>query len=71
MTEALHKVLEFAFEIGLNRVEGLPLAGNRAAIGVLEKVGMRNEGELRQYCHQKGAFHDFAVYSILRDEHAT
>jgi ribosomal-protein-alanine N-acetyltransferase len=69
MTEALKAVLEYAFTgIGLNRIEGLCISANRAAARVLEKVGMMKEGELRDYLNQKGAFWDFSIYAILRDE---
>jgi len=68
MTEVLGKVLEFCFQFGINRVEALPTAGNRPAIRVLEKVGMEKEGELREYAYQKGEFHDFSIYSMLRKD---
>ncbi len=68
MTEALRRVLEYSFEIGLNRVEGLCPDDNRAAARVMEKLGMKKEGELRQYLFQKGAFWDFCIYSILQQE---
>jgi len=69
MTEALCKILEFSFLFGLNRVEGIPVYANRAAVRVLEKAGMKKEGELRQYLYQKGAFQDFSIYSALRREY--
>jgi [ribosomal protein S5]-alanine N-acetyltransferase len=69
MTEALTAVLEYSFTgIGLNRVEGLCTSVNRAAARVLEKVGMTKEGDLRDYLYQKGAFWDFSIYAILRQE---
>lgn len=69
MTEALRKVLEYSFErMGLNRVEGLCISDNRAAAQVMEKAGMKKEGELREYIFQKGAFWDFSIYSMLRRE---
>ena len=69
MTEALRKVLEYSFDrIGLNRVEGLCISANQAATRVLEKAGMKKEGELQEYLFQKGAFWDFSIYSMLRQE---
>jgi ribosomal-protein-alanine N-acetyltransferase len=68
-TEALRKALEFSFDrLELNRVEGLCLIDNRAAARVMEKAGMKKEGELREYLFQKGALWDFCMYSMLRDE---
>jgi ribosomal-protein-alanine N-acetyltransferase len=69
MTEALKEVLAYAFDrLGLNRVEGLCICENRAAARVMEKAGMRKEGELREYLFRKGAFWDFSIYAILRRE---
>jgi ribosomal-protein-alanine N-acetyltransferase len=69
MTEALITVLEYSFEkLGLNRLEGLCISSNQAAIRVLEKVGMVKEGELREYYFQKGTFWDIAIYAILKKE---
>jgi ribosomal-protein-alanine N-acetyltransferase len=67
MTEALKKVLEYSFTyIGMNRIEGWCITQNRAGARVMEKSGMRKEGELREYSFQKGTFWDFSVYSMLR-----
>jgi RimJ/RimL family protein N-acetyltransferase len=50
ISEALTRVLEYSFQsIGLNRIEGFCLLDNRAGIGVLERVGMKREGVLREY----------------------
>ena len=69
MTEALISVLEYSFEtLGLNRLEGLCISSNPAAIRVLEKVGMKKEGVLREYLFQKGTIWDVAVYAILKKE---
>jgi ribosomal-protein-alanine N-acetyltransferase len=70
MSEALTRVLEYSFEsIGLNRIEGFCLTDNQAGIGVMEKVGMKQEGVLREYLFQKGAFRDFSVYSMLKRDY--
>jgi len=71
MSEALKRVLEHSFEsIGLNRIEGLCLVDNLAGIRVMKKLGMRQEGVLREYSYQKGAFRDFVVYSMLKRDYA-
>ena len=70
MSEALTRVLGYSFEhIGLNRIEGFCLVDNRAGIAVMEKVGMKQEGLLREYLFQKGAFSDFVVYSMLKRDY--
>jgi ribosomal-protein-alanine N-acetyltransferase len=67
MSEALARVLAYSIaDIGLNRVEAFCLVDNQAAARVLEKVGMVQEGVLRDYVFQKGAFWNFSVYSVLR-----
>jgi ribosomal-protein-alanine N-acetyltransferase len=66
----VEKVLEYSFEeLGLNRLEGLCISLNRAAIRVLEKAGMRVEGQLREYLFQKGTYWDFVIYSLLRNDY--
>jgi len=70
MSEALTRVLGYSFErIGLNRIEGFCLVDNRAGIAVMEKVGMKQEGLLREYLFQKGAFRDFVAYSMLKRDY--
>ena len=67
MTEALREVLVFALnELGLNRVEGFCAADNLASAAVMQKVGMQQEGVLRDYLFQKDAFKDFILYAILK-----
>lgn len=49
-TEAGHEVLRFGFDVlGLARVIGLVLPSNRRSVRVLEKLGMRREGEIEVY----------------------
>jgi ribosomal-protein-alanine N-acetyltransferase len=70
MSEALARVLDYAFgSIGLNRIGAFCLVDNRAGMRFLEKVGMKQEGVLREYVYQKGAFRDFGVYSVLKREY--
>ena len=71
MPEALANVLWFSFEsIGLNRVEAFCVVGNRAGMRVLDKVGMKQEGVLREYLFQKGAFQSFSICSVLKQDYA-
>ncbi len=70
MSEALGRVLDYSFEhISLRRMEGFCLVENRAGIRVMEKVGMKREGLLREYLFQKGDFQDFMVYAMLKGEY--
>jgi [ribosomal protein S5]-alanine N-acetyltransferase len=68
-TEAAQAVMRAGFtHYGLNRIEGTCMLGNVASARVMEKVGMRFEGILRQYVLAQGAFHDMKLYAILRED---
>ena len=68
-TEAAHAVLDFGFrELGLARIYAQVLAGNRASLGVLDKLGMVNEGVKRQHITKARRFHDVVLYGLLRGE---
>ncbi len=70
-TEAVRAVLAFGFqELKLNRIEAVCAVENAASERVMQKVGMRCEGVLRQYMLVKGRFHDWKLYSILASEFA-
>jgi ribosomal-protein-alanine N-acetyltransferase len=63
-------VLEYSFEsIRLNRIEAFCLVENRDGIGVVKKVGMKQEGTLREYLFQKGALRDFDLYAMLKRDY--
>ena len=66
---AAREIIRFGFEqLGLNRIFGEFMAGNVASGPVMEKVGMKYEGRLRQHMKKWGEFQDMIVYSILRSE---
>lgn len=66
-TEAVQAVVSFGFEqMQLNRIEALVLPNNVASARVLEKVGMRYEGLLRQYQVWQGQPCDLKMYAITR-----
>lgn len=50
------------------RLWAVPFASNVASARVLEKVGFRREGTLRQSAIKDGRVHDQHMYAILRDE---
>jgi [ribosomal protein S5]-alanine N-acetyltransferase len=68
-TEAVGALLAFGFrELKLHRVWASCVAENRASARVLEKVGMRPEGRLREKCWMKGRWWDTLLYAILDRE---
>jgi len=68
-TEAAQAVVDFGFrELRLARVYAQVLAGNRASLGVLDKLGMVSEGVKRQHVNKARRLHDVVLYGLLRDE---
>ena len=70
MTEALSRVIEYTFEhMEINRIEAQHELENPSSGRVMEKCGMRKEGELRQRLYNKGRYVDVALYAILKADH--
>jgi RimJ/RimL family protein N-acetyltransferase len=68
-TEAARAVLEFAFDrLKLNSVVAHHFVRNPASGRVLQKIGMKHEGRLRQHVKKGERFEDLDCYSILRSE---
>lgn len=68
-TEALSRVLQFAFEeLGLHRVEARFMQENERSRRVMEHVGMTFEGILRDAMLVKGNYVGVGICSILRSE---
>ena len=69
--EASRALLEVAFNrLGLHRVIATCDARKTGSYGVMEKLGMRREGLLRQDRQIKGAWRDTLLYSVLAEEWA-
>jgi RimJ/RimL family protein N-acetyltransferase len=70
-TEAARAVLEFGFEgLGLHRIHAQVLGRNPASGRVLLKLGLQEEGCLRQHFLKWGEPEDALLYGILREEWA-
>jgi RimJ/RimL family protein N-acetyltransferase len=68
-TEAAQAMLHFGFQdLSLHRVWGHCVADNVASWRVMEKLGMRCEGRLRENRWFKGRWWDSMVCSVLEDE---
>jgi ribosomal-protein-alanine N-acetyltransferase len=68
-TEAATAVVGWGFsEMDLNRISATRFSDNPASGRVLEKIGMRWEGELRRHVFHGGEFRDMVMYGILREE---
>ena len=68
-TEAAHTIVDFGFShFDLHRVWSWCVADNAGSAHVLEKLGMRLEGRLRENEHYRGRWWDTLMYAILADE---
>lgn len=68
-TEAAAAIVDYGFsEWQLNRIYASHITRNPASGRVMQKIGMRYEGCLRQHFIKWGAFDDLAQYAILREE---
>jgi RimJ/RimL family protein N-acetyltransferase len=65
-TEAARAMLAHAFDaLALHRVHATHLTRNPASGRVMQKLGMRHEGTLREHFRKWDRFEDVAVYGIL------
>jgi len=69
MTEAAKRITQFGFEqLKLHRICATCDPANTASYRVMEKIGMKYEGLLRQHKLVKGKWRDSFQYSILEQE---
>jgi RimJ/RimL family protein N-acetyltransferase len=69
-TEAARAVVEFGFgTLHLNRIFAHHFAGNTGSQKVLEKIGMRHEGQFRQHIRKWDQFIDIENYGLLAEEY--
>ncbi len=67
MTEALRAVIRHGFaRMGLNRIDALVYVENARSIQLLQRLGFRQEGLLRDYFCLDGVFYDHALFALLR-----
>lgn len=70
-TEAASAILRYGFSrMRLNRIQAFCHVDNAASMRVLEKVGMRKEGILREYILIHYRMSDVAVYGITFSDYA-
>jgi len=68
-TEAAHAIVDFGFRhFGVHRIWADCVADNEGSAHVLEKLGMKLEGRLREKAYFKGRWWDALIYAILADE---
>jgi RimJ/RimL family protein N-acetyltransferase len=68
-TEAAQVLLNYAFvDRKLHRITSICDTRNTASFRLMERLGMRREGHLRQSQFIKGAWQDEYIYALLHDE---
>ena len=68
-TEAAQAVVRCGFEeLKLNRIYAHYMVRNAASGRVLEKIGMKQEGLLRQRVRKWGVFEDVVLLAVLKDD---
>lgn len=69
MTEALSAVITMGFEqMGLNRIEALVYVENKRSIRLLQRLGFKQEGVLRDYYYADAKFYDHGLFSLIRKD---
>lgn len=69
-TEAAQAILEYGFNVeGLNRICACHMVRNTASGRVLARIGMQQEGRMRQLIKKWDIFEDVLLWSILREEY--
>lgn len=67
MNEALRGAIMTGFDqMRLNRIEALVYVENDPSVRLLEKLGFKREGLLRDYFYLDGQFYDHFLFSLLR-----
>ena len=67
--EAVAAVVAHAFAAyEVERVQARVVAGNRASVRVLEKLGFQGEGTLRRALFRRGRFEDLLMFSRVKGE---
>jgi [ribosomal protein S5]-alanine N-acetyltransferase len=68
-TEAARAIVQFGFaELKVHRIWAWCIADNTASARVLEKLGLKLEGRLREKEYFKGRWWDTLLYGILENE---
>ena len=69
-SEAARAVIGYGFTtMKLHRIQAHTIADNHRSVRLLERLGFRREGTLRQYSLEDDlTFHDSAVYCLLRTD---
>jgi RimJ/RimL family protein N-acetyltransferase len=68
-TEAARAIVAYGFgPLALHKISATHMVHNPASGRVMQKLGMRREGLLREHYHRDGRWLDVVVYGLLRSE---
>lgn len=69
--EAARALMSFGFDVlGIHRIWAACDPDNRASVRILERLGMRLEGRMREDTRVRGVWRDSRIYALLEHEHA-
>ncbi len=69
-TEAIRAGINIMFgDLGLHRIEAMVLPDNAASIAILEHLGFKQEGVLRDKLMIQGVWRDHYLYGLLSNEY--
>lgn len=70
MKEAASRILQYGFEdLNIHRIEAFAGPRNTPSIKILEGLGMKYEGLLKEHFLTGGVYEDSACYAILKSEY--
>ncbi|MEM1327865.1 MAG: GNAT family protein [Bacteroidota bacterium] len=69
VTEAVHTMMKYGFnELNLHRIHAHYVKENVGSGRVMEKVGMKREGELLEHQYKYGVYHTIVAYGITKEQ---
>lgn len=72
MKEAADRLIRYGFEdMNIHRIEAFASPENTASVKILEGLGMKYEGLMREHFFINGKHEDSACYAILKHEYST
>jgi [ribosomal protein S5]-alanine N-acetyltransferase len=70
-TEAAKALLELGFaELGLNKIFAQAFTTNPGSYKIMEKIGLKYEGTLKQHVVRFGEFYDLVQYGLVKEEYS-
>lgn len=69
-TEAARELVRFGFEdLHLNKIWAAAMTKNPASFNVMNKIGMKLEGEFKQHTLKWGTFEDLVYYGLTKADY--